>query len=209
MITNINTDDVKRLLFTIAMRTSFTNLLVGEDAQQGAVHDLLVAERLQRLVHAVRQTHVELDGVLLLAQVHRLALQLKVTPQTARDVVLQLAGRQMAEDGLQLLENVDVVLFDRLVAATLLQLLLLLFFAAAFAVRFQFLLAVEILVEVDGGAVRYQHAATQTLDHEQLLQHRVHVARRAGVLQAHETPRRPRAHRRQVLPLRQRFRVLV
>ena len=70
LVADVDADDVERLLLAVAVRAALANLLVRVDADQRPVHDLLVAQRLQRLVHAVRQRHVELDGVLLLAQVH-------------------------------------------------------------------------------------------------------------------------------------------
>ena len=53
----------------------FADFLVGEYASEDARHGQRLRERLQSLVHRVDQRDEELDGVVLLPQVHRLALQ--------------------------------------------------------------------------------------------------------------------------------------
>ena len=64
------------------------------------MHNLFVIKCLECFVNAVGKANVELDGILLLSKIHRLSLQLEMAPEAARDVVLQLARCQMAEDGL-------------------------------------------------------------------------------------------------------------
>ena len=91
------------------MRAGLADLLVTDHAAQHLGADLLLPHPLQGLVDRVDERHEELHGVLLLPQVDRLSQHLEVAPEALWDVVLQLRGGQVAEDGLHLLQDSQVV----------------------------------------------------------------------------------------------------
>ena len=118
---------------------------------------------------------------------YRFAEHPEVSPQPPRNVVLELGGGEVAEYRLDLLQDGQVVV----------PLVLLL----VLGVQLQLLLAAEVLVGVGARLLAAEHPLLDAAQHEELLQHAVHVARGARVLQTHEALLRPRPHRRQELPL--------
>ena len=75
VVSYINRDHTEGLLLRVAVGAALANLLIGKRAAEHFAHHLLLPDGLERLVQALHQTHEKLDGVLLLAQVHRLPLK--------------------------------------------------------------------------------------------------------------------------------------
>ena len=73
-----------------------------------------MAQVFEGRVDKVDEKDVKLDGVLLFPQVDRLALHAEMLPETPGDVKLQLGRRQVAENGLDLLQDRHVVRLPRL-----------------------------------------------------------------------------------------------
>lgn len=113
------------------MRALLADLLIAEAAAERRSHQLRMSQRLQTFVQALEQRHEELDGVLLLAQVHRLSLEsksgagivtitvlikkkvsnsLEMSPKTARNIKLMNAVTEMGEDRLNMLQYPDVII---------------------------------------------------------------------------------------------------
>ena len=134
---------------------------------------------------------------LLLSQIDWLSQHPKMLPQSPRHIKLQLGAREMTEDGLNLFQNRHVVFFsgllDTIVSAS-----------AGFDVVLPFRLSIfpaEVFVVVGARGLGAQDPVPDALDHEQLLQHGVHVTGRTGVLEADEAVRRPWTDRWKILPL--------
>ena len=77
------------LLPLVTVGALLANHLVAEDAAQEAVEQLLALDLEQVLVDAVHQVCEELERVLLLAHVHRLAAEPKTTPEFLRHEILK------------------------------------------------------------------------------------------------------------------------
>lgn len=75
VVSYINRDHTEGLLLRVAVGAALANLLIGKGAAEHFAHHLLLPDGLERLVQALHQAHEELDGVLLLAQIHRLPLK--------------------------------------------------------------------------------------------------------------------------------------
>ena len=68
-------------------------------------HFMSPSPHLQLLVNLVDEVAEEVEGVLLLSDIHRLAPQLEGLPEALWSIVLQLALQQVAEDTLDLWED--------------------------------------------------------------------------------------------------------
>ena len=90
------------LLALVAVWTLLADHLVAEDAAQDVVEELVALHLVQVLVDAVYQVGEELERVLLLAHVHRLAAQTQAAPKLVRHEVLQLRVLQVADHHLEL-----------------------------------------------------------------------------------------------------------
>lgn len=75
VVSNIDRDHTEGLLLRVAVRAALANLLIGKRAAEHFAHHLLLTDGLERLVQALHQAHEELNGVLLLTQVHWLTLK--------------------------------------------------------------------------------------------------------------------------------------
>ena len=72
------------------MRTTLTDLLVRKDPLKLFGEDFLLLLRVEILVHLVNNLCEELEGVLLLPDVDRLAPQLEALPELLWHKILQL-----------------------------------------------------------------------------------------------------------------------
>ena len=95
----------ENLLPLVAMWAFLADHLVAEDAAEKAVEQLFAFDFEEVLVDAVYQVCEELERVLLLAHVDRLATQPETTPELLRNEVLKLRFLEMSHDHLKLEEE--------------------------------------------------------------------------------------------------------
>ncbi|RNA44917.1 hypothetical protein BpHYR1_008653 [Brachionus plicatilis] len=179
-VLDVHAEQRERLLARISVRTALANFLVGKHAAKYFRAYLLPIQHFHGLVNAVDDAVEELYGVVLLSQIDPFAqTESKLAPKALGHIELHFALGQMSKDHLHILQYAQIVFF------------------ALFVLTF---------VQITGRQVRIgvvqvvELGLAQTSGQVNLLQHRVHVAGGAGVLEAHKSIVGPLAQQRQVLP---------